>query len=250
MHPKVKSHVITIVALAIALSLAPLSEARAQHSGHQGHEWHHGHGAKKQPAKKKAPAKKRGSAATGAHHAAHGVTASPAVREYQVAHHKMMRDMALPYTGDPDVDFRVQMIPHHQGAIDMARVALRHAKDPGRGKWPRASSSSNSARSPRCRCGSRSAASDRLLADNRPTSSGRTRIGRSRKSPEPEPSCAGSPGHRDWASRLRGEAPSMPLRGGAADLRQHRRRPRGRNRSGQAAHGRNGADRAHGEAHQ
>jgi uncharacterized protein (DUF305 family) len=130
MHPKVKSHVITIVALAIALSLAPLSEARAQHSGHQGHEGHHGHGAKKQPAKKKAPAKKRGSAATGAHHAAHGVTASPAVREYQVAHHKMMRDMALPYTGDPDVDFRVQMIPHHQGAIDMARVALRHAKDP------------------------------------------------------------------------------------------------------------------------
>ena len=130
MHPKVKSHVITIVALAIALSLAPLSEARAQHSGHQGHEGHHGHGAKKQPAKKKAPAKKRGSAATGAHHAAHGVTASPAVREYQVAHHKMMRDMALPYTGDPDVDFFVQMIPHHQGAIDMARVALRHAKDP------------------------------------------------------------------------------------------------------------------------
>ncbi len=130
MHPKVKSHVITIVALAIALSLAPLSDARAQHSGHEGHDGHHGHGAKKQPAKKKVPAKKRGSAATGAHHAAHSVTASPAVREYQVAHHKMMRDMALPYTGDPDVDFRVQMIPHHQGAIDMARVALRHAKDP------------------------------------------------------------------------------------------------------------------------
>ena len=41
----------------------------------------------------------------------------------------MMRDMALPYTGDPDVDFRVQMIPHHKGAIDMARMALRHAKD-------------------------------------------------------------------------------------------------------------------------
>jgi hypothetical protein len=42
----------------------------------------------------------------------------------------MMRNMALPYTGDPDADFRIQMIPHHQGAIDMARVALRHAKDP------------------------------------------------------------------------------------------------------------------------
>ena len=42
----------------------------------------------------------------------------------------MMRNMALPYTGDADVDFRVHMIPHHQGAIDMARVAMRHAKDP------------------------------------------------------------------------------------------------------------------------
>jgi hypothetical protein len=42
----------------------------------------------------------------------------------------MMRNMAVPYTGDPDVDFRVQMIPHHQGAIDMAGVAMRHAKDP------------------------------------------------------------------------------------------------------------------------
>ena len=60
----------------------------------------------------------------------HGAATSGAVPEYQVAHHKMMRNMAVPYTGDPDVDFRVQMIPHHQGAIDMARVALRHAKDP------------------------------------------------------------------------------------------------------------------------
>jgi uncharacterized protein (DUF305 family) len=42
----------------------------------------------------------------------------------------MMRNMAVPFTGDPDVDFRIHMIPHHQGAIDMARVALRHAKDP------------------------------------------------------------------------------------------------------------------------
>lgn len=42
----------------------------------------------------------------------------------------MMRNMAVPYTGDPDVDFRLQMIPHHQGAIDMAKVAMQHAKDP------------------------------------------------------------------------------------------------------------------------
>lgn len=41
-----------------------------------------------------------------------------------------MRDLKVPFTGDPDVDFRTHMIPHHQGAIDMARVAMRHAKDP------------------------------------------------------------------------------------------------------------------------
>ncbi|HKG82906.1 MAG TPA: DUF305 domain-containing protein [Beijerinckiaceae bacterium] len=101
------------------MSFTPFSEAKAQHSGHHGHE---GHGAKK-PAKK-APAKKR------SRQGGPGAAAPGAVGEYRVAHHKMMRDMAVPYTGDPDVDFRVQMIPHHQGAIDMARVALRHANDP------------------------------------------------------------------------------------------------------------------------
>lgn len=55
---------------------------------------------------------------------------SPATRAFKAAHGRMMADMSVPYTGDPDVDFRLQMIPHHQGAIDMAKVALRHARDP------------------------------------------------------------------------------------------------------------------------
>lgn len=42
----------------------------------------------------------------------------------------MMKNMTVPYTGDADVDFLKNMIPHHQGAIDMSKVALQFAKDP------------------------------------------------------------------------------------------------------------------------
>ncbi len=42
----------------------------------------------------------------------------------------MMKNMMVPYTDDADVDFIKGMMPHHQGAIDMAKVALQFAKDP------------------------------------------------------------------------------------------------------------------------
>lgn len=50
-------------------------------------------------------------------------------KDFKSADMKMMHDMAVPYTGNADVDFRTKMIPHHQGAIEMAKVALAHAKD-------------------------------------------------------------------------------------------------------------------------
>ena len=51
-------------------------------------------------------------------------------KAFKEVHMKMMRDMTVPYTGSSDVDFVRGMIPHHQGAIDMAKVQLAHGKDP------------------------------------------------------------------------------------------------------------------------
>lgn len=38
--------------------------------------------------------------------------------------------MAAPMTGNPDHDFASMMMPHHQGAIDMAKAELLHGNDP------------------------------------------------------------------------------------------------------------------------
>lgn len=78
--------------------------AHAQHAGHGSHE-HHG----------------SASAST---------SDSASTRAYQAANDKMHRDMDIAFSGDADRDFLAGMIPHHQGAIDMAEVVLRHGKDP------------------------------------------------------------------------------------------------------------------------
>ena len=43
---------------------------------------------------------------------------------------RMDRDMSIAHTGDPDRDFAAMMIPHHQGAIDMAKAELQFGRNP------------------------------------------------------------------------------------------------------------------------
>jgi uncharacterized protein (DUF305 family) len=47
----------------------------------------------------------------------------------------MHRDMDIRFSGNADADFVRGMIPHHQGAIDMAKVVLEHGKDEQVRKW-------------------------------------------------------------------------------------------------------------------
>ncbi len=47
----------------------------------------------------------------------------------QQAMNTMMANMMVTYTGNADIDFVTGMIPHHQGAIDMAKVELQFGKD-------------------------------------------------------------------------------------------------------------------------
>ncbi len=74
----------------------------------------------------------------GGSHSGHGAPAAPSgleshpfVKEMDRDMSKMMEDMHAPgYSGNWDIDFLTMMIPHHQGAIDMARLVLIHGKDP------------------------------------------------------------------------------------------------------------------------
>jgi len=71
------------------------------------------------------------------HQADHGHAASagpkgdtgPSSQAFHEANTRMHAGMDVTFTGNADVDFVSGMIPHHQGAVDMAKVVLAHGKD-------------------------------------------------------------------------------------------------------------------------
>jgi uncharacterized protein (DUF305 family) len=94
-----------------------------QHAGMMARMGHGGHGAA--PAQPGSGAHDHGAAAPA------GAPASPSTAAFLAANEKMHRDMAIAFTGDADRDFAAAMIPHHQGAIEMARIQIQHGRDPG-----------------------------------------------------------------------------------------------------------------------
>ena len=83
-------------------------------AGHQMHEDGHGAG--------------HGGHAHGASHVPEDAT--PATLAYIAANDAMHAGMAIEFTNDPDVDFILGMIPHHEGAVAMAEIVLEYGADP------------------------------------------------------------------------------------------------------------------------
>jgi len=61
---------------------------------------------------------------------AQGAATQPSTAAFLAANETMHRDMAIQFSGDADRDFAAAMIPHHQGAIEMARIQIQYGRDP------------------------------------------------------------------------------------------------------------------------
>jgi uncharacterized protein (DUF305 family) len=65
--------------------------------------------------------------------AGHAHESSPAEESFEAmmrtAMTRMDEGMNVACTHDPDYDFAAMMVPHHQGAVDMAVAELRYGKD-------------------------------------------------------------------------------------------------------------------------
>jgi uncharacterized protein (DUF305 family) len=69
-------------------------------------------------------------------HSEHGQQAgakgdsSPSSLAFHGINMKMHKAMDIAFTGNADADFVKGMIPHHEGAVDMAKTVLAFGKDP------------------------------------------------------------------------------------------------------------------------
>jgi uncharacterized protein (DUF305 family) len=85
----------------------------------------HSHGSGHQPPSQGA----HGHGGHGGHAMPNTAGISPAAKAFTEANARMHKDMTIALSGNADVDFARGMIPHHQGAIDMAEIVLKHGKD-------------------------------------------------------------------------------------------------------------------------
>jgi uncharacterized protein (DUF305 family) len=112
---------LTILAAAGLLMASAAAYAQMQHQGPgmHGPGMHGMHGSSK-----------GGHGSHGQHAAEAKGDQSPSSLAFHGINMKMHKAMDIPFTGNSDVDFVKGMIPHHEGAVDMAKTVLAFGKDP------------------------------------------------------------------------------------------------------------------------
>ena len=156
---------IRLLAIGLVMGTGWIATAQAHNHGHKGHGAHHSHGHKS--------------------HGTHNRTSpdTPAVREYKAAHAKMMRDMDISFTGNPDVDFRRHMIRIIKVLSTWLVLPCAMPKTLGRDNSPKPLSSSSSERSRKCKLGWHATGRWCRPVGSRRTSSVRTHILPTREDP-------------------------------------------------------------------